>query len=361
MDSEQRFASALQAILPVDTSFAAEGQAHLDDLTKPKGSLGRLEEIALRLFCIQKGTRPIAADPARIYTIAGDHGVTAEGVSLFPQEVTRQMVLNFLNGGAGINVLARTVGADLMVVDAGSCGGTYPEHPKLLQRKVAQGTDNFVNGPAMSRNNCLAALLLGMELADMAAEQGCRTVATGEMGISNTTPATALYCAFLGIDPAEITGAGTGLDAGGIARKTAVIRQALQANRAAVETADPVNILAALGGYEIAALAGLVLGAARNGLAVLVDGFISTAAFTAAAALCPHVHDYAFFSHASAEQGHRKILAALGNRPLHDLDLRLGEGTGAALSLFLLRSACNIYNDMATFSAAGVAKGAEAL
>lgn len=358
---EQLFASAVQAIAPVDRNFEAAGQAHLDDLTKPKGSLGRLEEIALRLYCIQRGVRPLSADSARIYTVAGDHGVTAEGVSLFPQEVTRQMVLNFLSGGAGINVLAQTVGADLMVVDAGSCGGEYPEHPKLLQRKVAQGTDNFVNGPAMSRENCLKALMLGIELADMAAGDGCRTVATGEMGISNTTPATALYSAYLGIEPADITGAGTGLDAKGIVHKTRVIVRALQANKAAIQTGDPVNVLAALGGYEIAALAGLILGAAKNEQVVLVDGFISTAAYTAAAAICPHVQDYAFFSHASAEQGHRKILGALGIKPLHDLGLRLGEGTGAALTLFLLRSACNIFNDMATFSGAGVTKGAESL
>lgn len=358
---EQQFAAAIQAIAPVDTTFIPAGQTHLDDLTKPKGSLGRLEEIALRLFCIQNGKRPLAADPARIYTIAGDHGVTSEGVSLFPQEVTRQMVLNFLNEGAGINVLANTVGADLVVVDAGSCGGAFPEHPKLIQRKVAQGTDNIANGPAMSRENSLKALLLGIELADIAAAEGYRTVATGEMGISNTTPATALYSAYLDIDPADITGAGTGLDSKGIAHKTNVITRSLKANSAAIESGDPVEVLAALGGYEIAALAGLILGAAKNEQVVLVDGFISTAAYTAAAAICPHVEDYAFFSHASAEQGHRKILSALGIKPMHDLGLRLGEGTGAALTLFLLRAACNIFNDMATFSAAGVDKGAESL
>lgn len=356
---DQLFASTLNAIAPVDTSYAAAGQEHLDDLTKPKGSLGRLEEIALRLYCIQRGARPLATDPARIYTVAGDHGVTAEGVSIFPQEVTRQMVLNFLEGGAGINVLAKTVGADLMVVDAGSCGGTYPEHPKLLQRKVAPGTYNIAQGPAMSHENCLRALLLGIDLADTAAAEGYRTVATGEMGISNTTPATALYSAYLGIDPAEITGAGAGLNAKGINHKTKIINRALQVNKAVVQSEDPVAILAALGGYEIAALAGLILGAAKNEQVVLVDGFISTAAYTAAAAICPHVKDYAFFSHASAEQGHRKILKALDITPLHDLGLRLGEGTGAALTLFLMRSACNIFNDMATFSGAGVTKGVE--
>ncbi len=354
---EHQFSAAIQSIIPVDGSLSSEAQTHLDNLTKPKGSLGRLEELAQRIFCVQQGQRPLCADPARIYTIAGDHGVTAEGVSLFPKEVTRQMVLNFLNDGAGINVLAKTVGADLLVVDAGCAGGPYPEHPKLIQRKIAEGTENIALGSAMSREGCLAALLLGMELADTAAAEGYRTVATGEMGISNTTPATALYSAYLGLDPAAITGAGTGLTTDGIAHKTAVIRRALQTNRAAVESGDAVDILAALGGYEIAALAGLILGAARNRLIVLVDGFISTAAYTAALRICPHVSGYAFFSHASAEQGHSTILTALDSAPLLHLGLRLGEGTGAALTLFLLRAACNIFNDMATFSDAGVAKG----
>ncbi len=351
-----RLRAALAAVKPVDMSLAAAGQAHLDDLTKPKGSLGRLEEAALRLFLISNG-RPPAVDPARIFTIAGDHGVAAEGVSLFPQEVTRQMVLNFLNGGAGINVLARTAGIGLTVVDAGCAGGSFPEHASLVQRKVRPGTDNLAVGPAMSREECVAALELGLDLAHMAADEGCRAVGTGDMGIANTTPSTALYCAYLGLAAEDITGPGTGLAADGVRRKIEVIRRGLAANRAAVESGDPLAVLAALGGLEIAALAGLIIGAAGRRMAVAVDGFISTAACVAACKLCPPAADYCFFCHASAEPGHARIMQALNARPLLDLGLRLGEGTGAAMALFVLRSAAAIYNDMATFSGAGVSKG----
>ncbi|MFV0423131.1 nicotinate-nucleotide--dimethylbenzimidazole phosphoribosyltransferase [Oleidesulfovibrio sp.] len=345
----------IKSIQPVDISLEPAAQAHLDDLTKPLGSLGRLEELAMRLYCIQGGNRPLAADPARIYTVAGDHGVSLEGVSPFPQEVTRQMVMNFLNNGAGINVLCNTVGCEQFVVDAGSCGGAYPEHPRLIQRKIGAGTANLAKGPAMSREHCEQAVMLGIDLARMAHESGCRTVGTGEMGISNTTPSTALYCAYLGIDPADITGPGAGITPEGVVRKTDIIRTGLAVNSKAVDSGDTLDILAALGGYEIATLTGLILGGAYYRMAVLVDGFISTAAWVAAWKLCPAVADYSFFSHASAETGHKAALKMLGIKPLHDLGLRLGEGTGAALTLFLLRSAAAIFNDMATFSTAGVA------
>ncbi len=353
---ETQFAAVLSAISPVDRSLAARGQAHLDNLTKPKGSLGRLEDIALQLFLVGNG-EPFSADPMRIYTVAGDHGVTEEGVSLFPQEVTRQMVLNFLNDGAGINVLAKTVGAQLYVVDAGSCGGPYEEHPALIQAKVAPGTANLAKGPAMTREQCLKALLLGVELADRAHADGVRTLGTGDMGISNTTPSTALYCAYLGLDPEEITGPGTGLDSRGVANKVAVIRRGLEVNREAVESGDPVEVLAALGGLEIATLAGLILGGARNRQFVCVDGFISTAAYAAASKICPAVRDYCVLSHASAEPGYARAVKALGLEPLLHMGFRLGEGTGAACAMFLVRGAANIYNDMATFDQAGVTDG----
>ncbi len=347
----------IAAIDPVDHGHDPAGQAHLDNLTKPRGSLGRLEELALQLHRIQGGARPLAADPARIFTIAGDHGVAAEGVSLFPQEVTRQMVLNFLNGGAGINVLCATAGIDLRVVDAGCLGDDFEPHPQLVRRKVAPGTANMTHGPAMTREQCEAALLLGADLAAQAAADGCRCVGTGDMGIANTTPSTALYCAYLGLDPEAVTGPGTGLDAHGVARKAQVIRAALAANRQAIATGDPVDILAAVGGLEIAALAGLILGAARHRLVAVIDGFISTAAYTAAWKIAPAVAGYCVFSHASAEQGHAAILRKLDIRPLLDLGLRLGEGTGGALSIFLLRSAADIFEKMATFGDAGVDAG----
>ncbi|BBD09784.1 Nicotinate-nucleotide--dimethylbenzimidazole phosphoribosyltransferase [Desulfovibrio ferrophilus] len=351
-----RLDQAINAITPLDATLEPAARAHLDDLTKPKGSLGLLEDYAARLTLIAEGGAP-GIDPARIYTIAGDHGVAKTGVSLFPQEVTRQMVANFLTGGAGINVLAKTGNIDVKVVDAGSAGGPYDEHPGLIQMKVAEGTENIAEGPAMTEEQCLQALLNGIELADKAAAEGLRALGTGEMGIANTTPSTALYCAYFDISPAEMTGPGTGLPAEGVSAKREIIRKALEVNAEAIDSQDPLRILTALGGYEIATLAGLIIGAAKNRLAVVVDGFISTAAFAAAWKLCPTVSDYAFFSHASAEPGHVKAVQAMQARPMLDLGLRLGEGTGAAIALYLLRCAANIYNDMATFSQAGVDAG----
>lgn len=345
--------AVLQAIAPVDRSLTAAGQAHLDMLTKPQGSLGRLEELALQMYLVQGGAKP-QADPCRVYTVAGDHGVVAEGVSLFPQEVTRQMVLNFVGGGAGINVLARTTGAELFVVDAGCLGGAFDEHPNLIQGKVAPGTANLAQGPAMTIEQCEQALMLGVSLADRAHADGVRVLGTGDMGIGNTTPSTALYCAYLGLDPANMTGPGTGLDSKGVSHKTEVIKRGLAANAATVASGDALSILAALGGFEIACLAGLILGGAKNRQLVCVDGFISTAACVAAWKLCPATADYTVLAHASAEPGHKFAVEKMGKAPLLHLGLRLGEGTGAAVCMFLLRSAAAIYNDMASFASAGV-------
>jgi nicotinate-nucleotide--dimethylbenzimidazole phosphoribosyltransferase len=350
--------SLISGITPVDESLIPKGQAHLDDLTKPQGSLGRLEELALRLFLIQGGAAP-SVDPAVIFTCAGDHGVAAEGVSLFPQEVTRQMVQNLVNGGAGINVLAKQAGAELVVVDAGSAGGTYPDHPRLVQAKVAPGTANMAKGPAMTMEQCVQALTLGANLAEDAAGRGCRALGTGDMGIANTTPSTAMYCAYLGLSPGDITGPGTGLDSKGVSRKASVIAKILEVNKAAVESGNPLSVLAALGGFEIACITGLILGGAANKMAVLVDGFISTAACVAAMKIAPAAADYCFFSHSSAEPGHQAVMKAIGSKPVLDLDLRLGEGTGAAMALMILRCAAAIFNEMATFSQAGVSQSHE--
>lgn len=354
----KEFEAILSEVKPLDQSLAAKGQAHLDNLTKPQGSLGRLEELALQMFLVQEG-QPIQADPMRIYTVAGDHGVNEEGVSVFPQEVTRQMIANFLNGGAGINVLAKTAGAQLYVVDAGSCGGTYDEHPNLIQEKIAQGTANLATGPAMTREQCLKALMLGVSLADRALADGVKVLGTGDMGISNTTPSTALYCAYLGLEPESMTGPGTGLDKDGVANKAAVIRKGLIANKDVVESGDPVGILAALGGLEIATLAGLIIGGARNHQLICVDGFISTAAYTAAWKICPTIKEYCVISHASAEPGHVVAVETMGLTPLLHLGFRLGEGTGAACAMYLVRSAADMYNNMATFADAGVAEAKE--
>lgn len=349
----ERLNSELASINPVDTSLEAPAREHLDDLTKPKGSLGKLEDIAAKLYCIGGGETP-GIDPARIYTIAGDHGVAAAGVSPFPQEVTRQMVANFLNQGAGINVLANTAGIDIKVVDAGSAGEAYDAHPNLLDRKVASGTANLAEQPAMTEDQCAQAVLNGIELADDAKAEGFRAVGTGEMGIGNTTPSTALYCAYFGLAPEAMTGPGAGLPASEVSKKADIIKQALVLHADVVEKGDPFDILTCLGGFEIATLTGLILGAAKNRIPVVVDGFISTAAYAAAWKINPDVAGYAFSSHASAEPGHAIAVSEMGMKPLLHLDFRLGEGTGAAIAMFLLRSAASIYNDMATFSQAGV-------
>lgn len=343
-------------IQPLDPEHFKRAQTHLDSHAKPQGSLGLLEQIACRLAAIQQGQPQV--DPARIYTCAGDHGVAAQGVSLFPQEVTRQMVENFMQGGAAINVLTRTANVDLKVVDAGCLGGKFPEHPSLIQQKTAPGTADFTLGPAMTREECLQALKSGVNLARQAHAEGITTLGTGEMGIANTTPATALFCAYLNLSPAAITGPGTGLSAQGVAHKVGVIEKGLQVHAKTLESADPVNILAALGGFEIATLAGMILGGASLRMPLVIDGFISTSAFVAARAICSLVSEYAFFAHASAEPGFQAVMNALGASPLLNLNMRLGEGTGVAMAIFILRCAVNIYKDMATFSAAGVNSGA---
>ena len=283
--------------------------------------------------------------------------MAVQGVSLFPQEVTRQMVANFVMNGAAINVLTRTAGVDLKVVDAGCLGGKFPDHPALVQCKVAPGTKDLSTEAAMSREECVRALENGIALARTAHAEGIVTLGSGEMGIANTTPATALFCAYLNLAPAAITGPGTGLGADGVRHKIAVIEKALALHEQTIAKADPVGILACLGGFEIATLAGMILGGASLGMPLVIDGFISSSAYVAARAICPLVGEYAFFSHASAEPGFATVMKSLDASPLLHLDMRLGEGTGAAMAIFILRSAANLYNDMATFSAAGVHSG----
>jgi nicotinate-nucleotide--dimethylbenzimidazole phosphoribosyltransferase len=336
-----------------DDALRRQVQQALDAKTKPLGALGRLEALALQLALALRSAQPRLLQP-QLLVCAADHGIARQGVSAYPAEVTRQMVLNFLAGGAGINVLARSAGAELRVVDADCLGPDFGHHPDLVNGKVAPGTANLAQGPAMSQEDCLKALLLGVDLADQAQAEGVRVLGTGDMGIGNTTPSTALYCAYLGLDPAAMAGPGTGLDSRGVSRKAEVVRRGLTANAAAVESGDALAVLAALGGYEIACLAGLILGGAKNRQLVCVDGFISTAACLAAWRLAPAVADYTVLAHASAEPGHRLAVERMGKRPLLDLGLRLGEGTGAALAMFLLRSAAAVFNEMASFASAGV-------
>lgn len=343
----------INAIRPVSREREQIARTHLDNLTKPRGSLGQLEDLVTNLVCIG-GDRPLAVDPVRFFTVAGDHGVVAEGVSPYPQDVTRQMLANFLAGGAAINVLSRAAGAELLVVDAGCVGDRFPAHPQLVDKRVAQGTANFVQGPAMTEDECLQALQNGMDLAAEAAKAGCRCLGIGEMGIGNTTPATALFSAFLQLAPEQITGPGSGLDAEGVRRKTEVIRRALGIHAKVVAQGNALPVLAALGGLEIATMAGIVLGAAENGLPVLIDGFIAQSAYVSAIRLCPAATGYGILTHVSAEPGSAALLAELGQKPLLDLGLRLGEGTGCALALPLLRSMVAVYTQMATMDAAGI-------
>ncbi len=329
------------------------GIARLNSLTKPRGSLGRLEEAALKIWQIQ-GRIPLQVDPARVYTVAGDHGVVEEGISLYPQEVTRQMVLNFLNNGAAINVLCRLGNIEHFVVDAGCAGEKFPAHPQLIDHRICSGSANFTKGPALSEEECLACLQLGINLADEAAKQGIHCLGIGEMGIGNTTSSAALFAAYFNLPPEKVTGKGAGIPLGGLQCKNEVLQQALRVNKAAVDSADPFLILAALGGLEIAVMAGLILGGSCHNMIIAVDGFISTAAYVAAWKLCPAVREYCVFSHVSDESGHSLILSLINEKPLLDLSLRLGEGTGSALGIYLLRCAAGLFNDMATFDMAGI-------
>ncbi len=283
--------------------------------------------------------------------MAGDHGVTAEGVSAYPAAVTPQMVANFLRGGAAINVLARAAGARVVVVDVGVAADIAGAG--LVARKVAPGTRNLAEGPALTRAEALVAIEVGLDVLDEQAAAGLDLVALGEMGIGNTTAASALAAALTGLPAGAVTGHGTGVDDAGLARKVAVVGRALAVNRP--DPSDPLDVLAKVGGLEIAGLVGVALGAAARRIPVVVDGFIAGAAALVAAELCPRARDYLIAAHVSAEAGHRAILARLGQRPLLDLDLRLGEGSGAALALPLIDAAARLLDEMATFGEAGVA------
>jgi nicotinate-nucleotide--dimethylbenzimidazole phosphoribosyltransferase len=325
----------------------------LDRLTKPPGSLGRLEGIAARLCAIQQTETPRAA-PRRVVVFAADHGVVAESVSAYPAAVTAQMVANFLRGGAAINALAGTVGADVFVVDVGVTGriGTSGTAASFLSRRVREGTGNMTQGPAMSHEDLASALTVGLDVSDAAAADGVAVLACGEMGIGNTTAASAVTAVLTQRPPADVTGRGTGIDSETLVRKVDAITRALQRNQPGL---DPLEVLRTVGGLEVAAIAGAYIGAATHRIAIVGDGFIATAAALVAADLCPPFLDYWFAGHLSTEPGHHVQLAHLRQEPLLRLDMRLGEGTGAALAMHLLGAAVAMMNDMATFESAGVA------
>jgi nicotinate-nucleotide--dimethylbenzimidazole phosphoribosyltransferase len=342
----------IDRIQQTDSRLLAQAQARLDRLTKPIGSLGRLEELAARYVMITGETKP-AVPRGAVFTFAADHGVTAEGVSAYPSAVTPQMVLNFLRGGAGVNVLARHVGIEVRVVDIG-VAFDFEAVPGLIHKKVMPGTKNLLLESAMSPLQAEQALQVGIELATEAAQQGVGLIGTGEMGIGNTTASSAIAAVMTRRPVYEVTGRGTGIDDASHARKIDVIQRALAIHR--LDSTDAMEVLATVGGLEIGGLAGLMLGAAAARIPVVLDGFIAGAAALIAVGLQPHCKEYFIASHRSVERGHKAILNHLGLKPLFDLDLRLGEGTGACLGMSLVFAAIKIFTEMATFDEAGVSE-----
>jgi len=342
-------------IPPLDETAMRAARERLDQLTKPVGSLGRLESLAIKLAGITGKPHPTFPSKA-VIVMVGDHGVTAEGVSAYPQEVTPQMVLNFLSGGAAINVLARRSGARVVVADLG-VAVQLPEHPDLIQRKIRLGTRNMALGPAMEREETLAAIATGADILAGEVDRGLDLVGTGDMGIGNTTPSSAIVAVITGQPVANVTGRGTGLDDAGWQRKVQVIERALAVNRP--DPTDPLDVLTKVGGYEIAGLVGVILEAARRRVPVIIDGFISGAAALIATELQPGARDYLIAAHNSVEIGHRVMLERMELTPLLNLDLRLGEGTGAAIAMHLVDDAMAIVNEMATFADAGVSGPSE--
>ncbi len=340
----------IASIKPVSRDFQARAQLALDHLTKPVGSLGRLEELAAQYVAISQELPPVMPEPV-ILTLAADHGVAREGVSAYPSSVTAQMVLNFLHGGAAINVLARQVSAKVRVVDMGvECD--MENHSGLLVHKIGKGTNNFVEGSAMTFEQALKSIEVGIELAHDAYADGLRVIGIGEMGIGNTTSSSAIAAVMMGESVAGVTGKGTGVDEERLAKKIQVIEKGIQLNQP--DANDPVDVLAKVGGFEIGGLVGLIVGGAACRIPVVLDGFISAAAMLLAKTLIPSCQDYVIPSHCSAESGHRRVLEYLGLHPLLDLDLRLGEGTGACLAIGLLHASLACLRDMATFDSAGV-------
>ena len=357
---DEATARVVAEIRGVDTRYRLLAKRHLDSLTKPLGSLGRLEEVAAQLVAWREQEHT-SIDRKLVYVFAGDHGITDEGVSAYPREVTPQMVRNFLSGGAAINVLARQTNADVVVVDVG-VDADFDDAPGLVKRKVRRGTRNFAREAAMTADEMNAAISVGMHLALEASAQGHTLIALGEMGIGNTSAATAITAALTGHSVVELTGCGTGLDDERRLRKARIIDKALHLHFGDYisTTQEALEILRCVGGYEIAAIAGAILGAAARRVPVVIDGFICTAGAAIACALAPEARFGIIAGHLSQEPGHRVLLETMGITPVLQLDMRLGEGSGAVLTFPVIESAIRIYNEMATFASAGVSEASEA-
>jgi len=347
-----RIKQAVGEIGKLDHPFMKKAQERLDNLTKPQGSLGRLEELARVIVGITKKENPVLKNKV-IFTFAGDHGVTEEGISAFPKEVTPQMVYNFLRGGAGINVLANHVGARVVVVDAGVAADLEP-HPDLVIKKINYGTKNMTKGPAMTREEAIRSIESGMEVFDEQFKKGVDIIGTGDMGIGNTTPSSAMASLFTGRPVEEVTGRGTGISDTALKNKIDVIKRAFEINKP--DPKDPIDVLSKVGGFEIGGVSGIIIRAASKNIPVVIDGFISGAAALLAYHLEPKIKHYLIAAHCSVERGHRLILDHMGLSPLLDLNMRLGEGTGAALAMNLAEAGIKIMTQMATFKGAGVSE-----
>jgi len=346
----EKIQRVIDQIEPLDRKMMEKAQKRLDFLTKPKGSLGRLEELAKIVVGIKREDSPSLKNKV-IFTLAGDHGIAIEGVSAFPQEVTRQMVYNFLQGGAGINVLARHIGARVIVVDMGVACDLKP-HPDLIIRKINYGTKNMVKEPAMSREEAIRAINEGIEIVEEELKRGIDIIGTGDMGIGNTTPSSGIIAVITKAPVEKVTGRGTGIDDSKLKHKIKIIEKALETNRP--DPNDPIDVLSKVGGFEIGGLMGIILAGASHRIPVVIDGFISGAAALLATEMEPKVKNYLIPSHCSAEAGHSLMLSFLGLKPILNLDLRLGEGTGAALGINMVEASTKILTQMATFQEAGV-------
>jgi len=349
---EEYLNHTIKTIRPLDNQAMEASRARQDNLTKPQGSLGRLEHLAIKIAGIRREARPVLEKKA-IIVMAADHGVAEEGVSAYPQEVTRQMLHNFAQGTAAINVLARLIGARVVVADIGVKSDMGPCQG-IVNRKVAPGTRNIARGPAMTREQALQAIGVGIDVVQTEVARGLDIVGTGDMGIGNTTAAAAICAATSGWPVQAVVGRGTGVDDVQLANKVRVVRQALEINQP--DPGDPLDVLAKVGGLEIASLVGVMLGAAAHRIPVVLDGLISGSAALIAAGLSPVAEGYFIAAHRSAEPGHKAVFAQLRSSPLLDLNMRLGEGTGAALGIFLAEAAVKTMNEMVTFDEAGVAR-----
>jgi nicotinate-nucleotide--dimethylbenzimidazole phosphoribosyltransferase len=345
----------VEGIVPIDPSWIEKAQARTAQLAIPPRALGRLHDIAERCCAIVQTLSP-DLDSKAVMVMAGDHGVALDGVSAFPQEVTGAMVHNFLAGGAGINAIARHVGAQVWVVDMGIIPTVVPQGVegghRLRVQKVGLGTASFLQGPAMTRDQANQAVMTGFAQASEQFEAGVKMIGTGDMGIANTTPSAAIGAALTGASLDDMVGRGTGVDDGGLARKKAVIEKGLEANRP--DTSDGIDVLAKVGGFEIGGIAGVALAGAYYRRPVVIDGFISTAGALIAQAICPTVVDYLIAGHQSEEPGHKIMLGHLGLRPILDLGMRLGEGTGGALAMSIIEGALKVFKEVMTFEEAGV-------